>query len=239
MKQIYFPNYNSISHKRFTGPCLKCTITLKLFLHCHWYCVCLHAGMAELHPEECRSSLYRVGQRRQVCSSDLLSAVLSLCSSTSSLSFQPLPIRHFPISPFMDQITVPQALKIPKALVMRCLFKFQDNNQWGGGLKRSLGECGWKILEFKAPFNTCSSQRDLGKGERLGRRWQGLWSLVPLWHLGNRSWFPTIPLPVSAFLSVAVFCFMSMFFSYPNVYVWASPSLPNKTLFLTSNISSS
>lgn len=48
------------------------------------------AGMAELHPEECRSRLYRVGQRRQVGNSDLLNVVLSPCSGTSSLSFEPL-----------------------------------------------------------------------------------------------------------------------------------------------------
>lgn len=61
-------------------------------------------------------------------------------------------------------------------------------------------EWGWQILEFKAPFNTCWSQRDLGKGEGLGRRWQCLFRLVSLWHLGNGSWFPTIPLSLHASL---------------------------------------
>ena len=116
---------------------------------------------------------------------------------------------------------------------------------WGGYLRlwttinNRGGGWGWKILEFKAPFNTWPSQRDLGKGERLGRRWQGLWSLVPLWHLGNRSWFPAVPLSVYAFLAEPLsacnhlLCLLlsfvlCLFFNYPDI--WASPSLPNKTL---------
>lgn len=66
-----------------------------------------------------------------------------------------------------------------------------------GGSKEGLGRV---RMEFRAPFNTCSSQRDLEKGEGLGRRWQGRWSLVLLWHMGNLSWFPTVPLSDFALL---------------------------------------
>lgn len=145
--------------------------------------------MAELHPEECRSSLYWVGQRRQVGNSDLLTAYLSNLQSN-------LPISHFLVSPSPDHITAPQAPKIPEALVMRWLFKLFWPTINGQGVKRSSGEWGYRTLEFKAPFNTCSSQRELGKGEG----WWGLWSLVPLWHLRNRSWLPTVPVSVYVFL---------------------------------------
>lgn len=106
--------------KRLTGPCVKYILynLVILFQYSHWYSVCLLAGMAELHPEECRTCLYRVGQWRQVGNSDLLSAILSPRSSTSSLSFQPYPIGHFPISPSLDHITAPQAPTVPEVLVM-------------------------------------------------------------------------------------------------------------------------
>lgn len=94
----------------------------------------------------------------------------------------------------------------------------------GGRLKWRLGEEGWTIFEFKSPFNTCPSQWDLGKGERSGRRWEGLWSLVPLWHIGNGSWFPPIRLSVFVFLvylPVGIFsvchclCFLPVFSILP------------------------
>lgn len=74
--------------------------------------------------------------------------------------------------------------------------------------------------------------------ERLGRGWQDLWSLVPLWHLGNRSWFPAVLLSVYASRVEALSacnhlcCLLSLvfflFFNYLNT--WASPSLPIKIL---------
>ena len=81
--------------------------------------------MAELHPEECRSRLHRVGQRRQVGNSDMLNAVLSAETLLpSSLSIQPLPISHFPISPFLDHTSAP---KDPQGLTDRVAV--QDSGQ--------------------------------------------------------------------------------------------------------------
>lgn len=70
----------------------------------------------------------------------------------------------------------------------------------GGRLKWSLGEWGWTIFEFKSPFNICSSQWGLGRGGRLGRRWEAFWSLGSWWHMGNGSWFP--PVLLSVFVSL-------------------------------------
>ncbi len=158
--------------------------------------------MAELHPEECRSSLYRVGQRRQVGNSDLLNVVLSLAAAPLHYLSDLFPSATFQ---FHHSWITSQPLRLPRSprpLWWGGYSRFWTtiNDRGNGGVKRSLGEWGWKILEFKAPFNTCSSQRDLGKGESIGGGWQGLWSLVPLWHLGNRSWFPSVPLSVCAFL---------------------------------------
>lgn len=86
----------------------------------------------------------------------------------------------------------------------------------GGRLKWRLGEEGWTIFEFKSPFNICPSRWDLGKGERSGRRWEGFWSLVPLWHIGNGSWFPPILLSVFVFLvylPVGIFAACLVFFA--------------------------
>lgn len=197
---MYYSQFIILFDKRFTGLCVKFTFynLVKLFQYCHWYCVFSVAGMAELHPEECRSSLYRVGQRRQVGNSDLLSAVLS---PTAALLHYLSTLYLSATFQFHHSWITSQPLRPPRSprpLWWGGYSRFWTtiNDRGGWWVKRRLGEWGWKILEFKAPFNTCSSQRDLRKGERLGRRWQGPWSLVPLWHLGNRSWFPTVRLSV-------------------------------------------
>lgn len=130
---VAFP-LTSTCAKSFTGLCLKLILNdvAKFILAVCWYCVCLLAGMAELHPEECRSRLHRVGQWGQVGNSGLLTAVHSPCSSTSSLSFHPLCIDHFPISPSPNHITAPQAPNIPETLVMGWLFQILTNNQRSG-----------------------------------------------------------------------------------------------------------
>lgn len=189
----------------------------------HQYCLYLLAGMAELHPEECRSRLYRVGQRRQV--SDTTYRFISSLFT----------IGHFPVSPVLHRFADP----LPKSLSWPggSLWFWVKKNQWslGGRLKCRLGEEGWTIFEFKSPFNICPSQWELGKGERSGRRWEGFWSLVPLWHIGNGSWFPPVLLSVFVFLvylPVGIFAvchclvFFALFFDPPQ-----KPSLlPNKIL---------
>lgn len=72
---------------------IKCTFFIAA-IQCwsdHWYCFYSLAGMAELHPEECRSRLYRAGQRRQVGDTTSLSAAFqfhqsSITSRTPSLN---------------------------------------------------------------------------------------------------------------------------------------------------------
>lgn len=103
----------------------------------------------------------------------------------------------------------------------------------GGRLKWRLGEEGWTIFEFKSPFNICPSRWDLGKGERSGRRWEGFWSLVPLWHIGNGSWFPPILLSVFVFLvylPVGIFAACLVFFCLFFDPTRKLSLLPNKIL---------
>lgn len=148
--------------------------------------------MAKLHPEECRSSLYRVGQRRQVG------------DTTYRFRSSFFAISYFPLSPGLHHFTDP-FLNLLGSCDLVALYDSglrKKKNQWslGGRLKWSLGEWRWTIFEFKSPFNICPSQWDLGRGERLGRRWEGFWSLVSLWHMGNGSWFRPVLLSVFVFL---------------------------------------
>lgn len=97
----------------WTAPCVKCTLcnSVKLFQCRSSHCVFPIAGMAELHPEECRSRLHRVGQRRQVGNSDMLNAVLSAEPLLpSSLSIQPTST-HQPLS----NVTIPGSHHSPSA----------------------------------------------------------------------------------------------------------------------------
>lgn len=151
-------------------------------------CLYLLAGMAKLHPEECRSCLYRAGQRRQVG------------DATYPFIFA---ISQFPVSPVLHHLADPLLKSLCLLWPGGSLWfwvKKKKSMMAGGRLKWSLGEWGWTIFEFKSPFNICPSQWDLGRGERLGRRWEGFWSLVSLWHMGNGSWFPPVLLSVFVFL---------------------------------------
>lgn len=151
----------------------------------------LFAGMAKLHPEERRSGLHRVGQWGQVGDT-----TYSFISSLFAISC-------FPVSPVLHHWTPPKSLRLWWSGGSLWFWAGTKKNQWslgGGRLKWRLGEWGWTILEFKSPFNICPSQWDLGIGERLGRRWEGFWSSVSLWHMGNDSWFPPVLLSVFVFL---------------------------------------
>lgn len=70
--------------------------------------VCSLTGMAELHPEECRSRFYRVGQRRQVGHAHLPRAVFFLLTASLHYLSNLYPPATFLISPFFHHITVPQ-----------------------------------------------------------------------------------------------------------------------------------
>lgn len=214
-----------------------------LFQCSHWYCVCvffLQEWQNSIQKNAGLAFIELVNEGRWVtltCKLPLPPPSLPPCSSISSLSFQPQPVGLFPISLSLDHITAPQALKVPQAPLMGWLFKILDNNQWVAAYW-GLRVWGWRTDEFKASFNTCSSQRDLGKGEGLGRRWQGLWSLDPLWHLRNCCWFLTDSLSVYVFLveplSACNHLFCRLFTIFLKLF-WASPSFfSNKSLVPTS-----
>lgn len=166
--------------------------------------------MAELHPEECRSRLYRAGQRRQV-------------GDTFAIS-------RFPVSPVLHHF----------AGGLLKLLLWSGGSLWfwakkesiisGGRLKWSLGARGWTICEFKSPFNIRPSQRDMGWGERSGRRWEGFWSLVPLWHIGNGSWFPPVLLSLFVFLVHLPVGIFAVFLPISPSSSQAFTFLPNKIL---------
>lgn len=152
---------------------MKCTFFASAVRSSHCYCLCLLAGMAKLHPEECRSSLYRVGQWGQVSDT-----TYSFISSLFAISC-------FPVSPVLHHFMDP-SLNLFSSGDWVALY--DSGLGWGGSmiaggrLNWSLGEWGWMIFEFKSPFNICPSQWDFGRWERLGRRWEGFWSLVSLTH---------------------------------------------------------
>lgn len=173
--------------------------------------------MAELHPEECRSRLHRVGERGQV--------------GDAASSFIPslLAISHFPASPVLHHSMDPLLKSLQPCWWGGSLWFWAGRGEKkekkksmmaGGRLKWSLGEWGWTIFEFKSPFNICSSQWGLGRGGRLGRRWEAFWSVVSWWHMGNGSWFP--PVLLSVFVSLlylpvlifAVRCRLVVFFFF-------------------------
>lgn len=140
--------------------------------------------------------------------------------STKAGGWHHFAISRFPVSPVLHHF--------PDALLKLLLWSGGSLWFWakkesmisGGRLKWSLGARGWTICEFKSPFNICPSQRDMGRGERSGRRWEGFWSLVPLWHIGNGSWFPPILLSPFVFLvhlPVGIFAvFICPFLHYPH-----------------------
>lgn len=134
--------------------------------------------------------------------------------STKAGGWHNFAISRFPVSPVLHHF----------ADVLLKLLLWSGGSLWfwakkesmisGGRLKWSLGAWGWTICEFKSPFNIWPSQWDMGRGERSGRRWEGFWSLVPLWHIGNGSWFPPILLSPFFFLVHLPVGIFSVFFSH-------------------------
>lgn len=190
--------------------------------------------MAELHPEECWPGLYRAGQRRQVGWTE--HSALYLEQNVIILS-----------SSWFMEITW-RSSKGPKDLlglpVMVWLFWAVGKNLWSDRAVLEW-EWGWRTCEFKAPFNTCSSHRDLGNGERLGRRWQELWLLVPLWHQGKsllifppsicQFMSPSQPLSIcNNFFCLNVFCLQIQdYFFFKEVTFIPSPFPALSTDFLS------
>lgn len=140
--------------------------------------------MAELYPEECRFSIHWVGQWRQVGD---LSPVLSSCSSTSSLSFQPPPISTFSIPPSLDHIKAPKVPKIAAAPVKWRLFKILHTINDSGGSKEGLecpkwGEWGWSSWFYSIPAHP----RGIWEKERgyiEGDRGADHWFLCDTWEI--------------------------------------------------------
>lgn len=96
--------------------------------------VCSLTGMAELHPEECRSRFYRVGQRRQVGHAHLPRAVFSPHSITS-LSFQSLPTSNFSNFAILPSHHSPSGPQDPQGPCDRVAI----SDSGGGGLEGELG----------------------------------------------------------------------------------------------------
>lgn len=182
------------------------------------HCLCLLAGMAKLHPEECRPSLYRVGQWGQVGDT-----TYSLISSLFAIS-------HFPVSPVLHHFMEPSLNLFGSG---ERVARYDS----GLGKKKKINERlggGWSgAWENEGGLSLSSSLRSIsappsgiwGRGERLGRRWEGFWSLVSLWHMGNGSWVPPVLLSVFVFLVylpvvifvVCLFFFLSLFSIYPHI----------------------
>lgn len=120
--------------------------------------VCLLAGMAELHPEECRLSVHWAGQWRQVGDSDI-SAVLSSCPSTSSLSSHssvPFQSHH----PWITSNHLrPKDCHSPFEQVATQDFAQQS---MFGGVKKDMGGWGWSSWLHSIPAHP----RGIWKKER-------------------------------------------------------------------------
>lgn len=149
--------------------------------------------------------------------------------STKAGGWHRFAISRFPVSPVLHHLAdAPLKLLLWSGGYLWFWAK-KESMISGGRLKWSLGAWGWTICEFKSPFNICPSQRDMGRGERSGRRWEGFWSLVLLWHIGNGSWFPPILLSPFVFLVHLPVGIFAAFFCSP-LSPQAFTFLPNKIL---------
>lgn len=136
------------------------------------HCLCLLAGMAELHPEECGSSLYRVGQWGQVGDT-----TFSFISSLFAIS-------HFPVSPVLHHFTVPSFNLFGSG----DREAFYDSGLGGKKIKKEINGC-WGEVEVELgrvrvdylwvqvsvqylPSGIWEEERGLVEGERASDTWE-------------------------------------------------------------------
>lgn len=164
------------------------------------HCLYLLAGMAKLHPEECRSRLYRAGQRRQVGD-----ATYPFISSLFAISQFPVsPVLHHRADPLLKSFW----LLWPGGSLWFWAGKKKINDGWGE-VEVELGRVRVDYLWVQVSVQYLPVPVGFGKRREVRKKVRGL--LITGFSVTHGKWFlisscPSVSVCLSGLTTCSYLC---------------------------------